>query len=93
MVVCFVAIRQLPGAWILSTQTLGSQELLGHIKKTVVIKIKITVVFSSSLMKRVLDYMCNPKLAHILCSRKVICTFSCTVNEINMRVELSLCTL
>ena len=40
------------------------QELLEHIKKEW--QIKMMMCFSSSLMKRVLNFMRNPKLAHIL---------------------------
>ena len=51
----------------LSTQTPRDQELLVHIKKIVANQmIKMMAVFSSSLMKSVLNLMRNPKLAHIL---------------------------
>ena len=48
----------------LSTQTPRGQELLEHIKKEW--QIKIMAVISSSLMKRVLNFMHNAKLVHIL---------------------------
>ena len=48
----------------LSTQTPRGQELLGHIRKYW--QIKMMACCSSSLMKRVLNFMRNPKLAHIL---------------------------
>ena len=46
------------------TQTPRGQELLGHIKKEW--QIKMMACFSSSLMKRVLNFMRNPEPAHVL---------------------------
>ena len=48
----------------LSTQTPRGQELLRHIKKEW--QIKNMACFSSPLVKRDLNFMCNPKLVHIL---------------------------
>ena len=45
----------------LSSQTPRGQELLGHIKKAKIGKSKLWLRFSSSLMKRVLNFMHNPK--------------------------------
>ena len=48
----------------LSTQTPRGQKLHEYIKEKW--QIKIMAVFFSSLMKRVFNFMRNPKLAHIL---------------------------
>ena len=48
----------------LSTQAPRGQKLHGYIKEEW--QIKMMACFSSSLMKRVLNFMRNPKLAHIL---------------------------
>ena len=47
-----------------STQPPRGQEMLGHIKKEW--QIKMMAVFFSPLMKRVLNFMRNPKLGHVL---------------------------
>ena len=59
---------------ILSAQTRRGQELLqGHfIKKE---QIRMMAVFSSSFMKRVINFMCNPKLAHILVDSLILSNY------------------
>ena len=47
-----------------STQTPRDQQLLGYIKEEW--QIKMMAVFSLLFMKRVINFMRNPKLAHIL---------------------------